>query len=192
MRVDAVQREREPDRQATRPAGELVAEVARVVGVVVGAQHVDVRTVLGVDRASELRLPVHQRARTRWREEPLVRVDDERVGPSDAGELDASSGSSMAARPYAPSTWNHASHLLGDVGASVEIVDDPCVGRSAGRDDDADVAPVADRRAQRRQPVSRQSGPVGTTSGSSPSRCSALSTEACAVSATATTRRSPA
>ena len=50
-------------------------------------------------------------------------------------------------------------------------------------------SPMAARSAS---PVMRQSGPVGTTRDSRPRRCRALSTEACAVSATATKRRPPA
>jgi hypothetical protein len=84
--IEAMQREGEPQRHPTGPAGELEAEIARVVRVIVGAQHVDVGAVLGVHFAGQVRLPVHQRARSGGREQPLVRIDDERVGPLDARE----------------------------------------------------------------------------------------------------------
>ena len=80
MCIDAVEGEREPDRQTAGPTGELITEVARVVGIVARAQHIDVRTVLGVDVASERGLAIDERARARCSEQPLVRIDDERVG----------------------------------------------------------------------------------------------------------------
>ena len=84
--IDAVQRQREPDRQPARPTRQLIAEIARVVGIVAGAQHVDVRAVLGVHIARQARLAIHQRARTAGGEQPLVRIDDERVGTIQTGE----------------------------------------------------------------------------------------------------------
>ena len=54
--------------------------------VVLHVQHVEVARVLGVRRAREAGLAVEERAAVERREQPLVRVHDERVGVAQPGE----------------------------------------------------------------------------------------------------------
>ena len=84
--VGAVDHEREPQRQAAGPARQVVGVVGRVplVRAVVVVDGVEVRRVLGVHALGEPRLAVEQRGAVERREQPLVRVDDERVGELDA------------------------------------------------------------------------------------------------------------
>ncbi len=147
--IDTVQGEREPDRQTAGPPGELVTEIARVVRLVVGAQHVDVRAVLRVHQASERGLSVHERTRAGRCEQPLVWIDDERVGALEAGEpsmqlRQQDRGQSVGAVDVQPGV-----DLTGHVGAAVEIVDHAGIGRATGGHDDADIAPITDRGTQR-------------------------------------------
>ena len=86
VRVGAVHGEREPQRQAARPPGELVRVVGRVPPVGLVVDHVEVRRVLRVHRAGERGVAVEQRRAVERRVQPLVRVDHERVGVLDAGE----------------------------------------------------------------------------------------------------------
>ena len=82
--VRAVGSQREPERQATRPPGEVHGEVGRI----------PLRTVHRLEIAGELRvgvgpvfgLAVKQGTAVEGGEQPLVGVHDERVGMLDADE----------------------------------------------------------------------------------------------------------
>ena len=144
--IDAVQRQREPDRQSSGTPGELVAEIARVVRIVTGAQHIDVRTVLGVHLSSEIGFAIDQRARAARREQPLVRIDDERVGTIQPGEPVAQLRQQQRRQAVGAVDVEPRADLCGDVGTSGQIVDHSCVRRAARGDDDADVGAITDRR----------------------------------------------
>src|SRR5947208_3278964 len=67
------------------PAGQLDREVGRVP-LALDVHRVEVTGVLGMGGARLRRVAVDQRTRVERREQPLVRIDDERVGLLDAGE----------------------------------------------------------------------------------------------------------
>ena len=77
--LGAVDGEREPERDAARAAGQVHPVVGRVVGLLVAVERVLPRRALAVRGAAERRLAVQKRARVERREQPLVRVDDQRV-----------------------------------------------------------------------------------------------------------------
>ena len=94
VRIEAVHGHGEPDRQATGPPGQVVGVVARVplLGVV-AVEDLQVGGVLGVDRLGQIGLAVEQRGAVERCEQPLVGIDDERVGPFEPGELVPARGS---------------------------------------------------------------------------------------------------
>lgn len=81
----AVGREGEPEGQAAGAAREVRGEVGRAPVARLG-QGVEVLGVLRVRAAAEIGVAVDERARVERREQPLVRVDDERVGAFDPCE----------------------------------------------------------------------------------------------------------
>ena len=116
--------EREPERQAAGAAGQADRVVGRVPLGGLG-EHVEVAGVLGVRGPGQRRVAVEQGAAVERREEPLVRVDDERVRSARCRRrARAPTGRRAPAPPYAPSTWNHSPnsrHTSRDRG---EVVDD--------------------------------------------------------------------
>ena len=115
--------EREPERQPARPPGEVDGVVGRVPARC-RLDRVEVAGVLRVGRARQLGPAVQERAAVERREEPLVRVDDERVGALDPGERGrAPTGAASAAPPYAPSTCNHRPRSVAHVGDAGQVVD---------------------------------------------------------------------
>ena len=81
-------------------AGQVEGVVARVplLGVL-AVEHLEVLGVLGVDRLGQVGLAVDERGAVEGGEEPLVRVDDERVGPLEAVEAARTDGAKSAAAP---------------------------------------------------------------------------------------------
>ena len=101
------------------------------------------------------------------------------------------SGTRRAAAPYAPSTWNHAPNSSATSARPARPSTTPAlVDPAAATTRPTSLRSCIDSRSA--APVNRPSSPVGTTSTSDrPSKRNELPTEACAVSATATQRRSP-
>ena len=90
----------------------------------------------------EFGVPVDQRTAVEGREEPLVRVEDERVSLLDAGVFVAyrsgkDSGSAVRAVDVEPPTA-----LLRNLSKPGEIVDDAAIGRTRGADDSGDIADI--------------------------------------------------
>ena len=116
-------------------------------------QHLEVLRVLGVHRLGQVRLAVDQRGAVEGREEPFVRVDDERVGPLESGELLAHRGREERRRAaVGPVDVEPQRLLCRHVGHAVEVVDDPGVGRARRGHHADDVGPprvVAQRGTQR-------------------------------------------
>ena len=83
--IRAVRREREPQRQTARAPGQVMCVIARVP-VRSDVQRVQVRRLLPVGGPRHRGIPVEERTRVERREQPLVRVDDERICPVDAAE----------------------------------------------------------------------------------------------------------
>ena len=132
-----------------------------------------------------------QRGAVERREQPLVGIDDERVGPFESGELVPDRGGEQGGAAVGAVDVEPQRALLGHVGHPGEIVDDAGVGRP-GRGDNADdvVGPrvAAPGRPRSAAPVSRWSS-VGTISASTPMTWSALPTEEWASSLTAISGR---
>jgi len=79
-----VRGEREPEGQPARPAAQVDGVVG---GIELAPLHVlEIAGLLGVRRPGQLGVAVEQGAGVERREEPLVRVDDERVAALDAVE----------------------------------------------------------------------------------------------------------
>ncbi len=81
--IDPVHRQREPQRQAPGPPGEVVGVVGRVPLARPVVDDVQVGGVLLVHRTRHRRFPVQQGGAVERGEQPLVRVHDERVGVLD-------------------------------------------------------------------------------------------------------------
>ena len=114
--------------------------------MVVGAQHVDVGTVLRVRLPGQPRLPVDQRARPRGREHPLVWVDDEGVGALDAGVALTHLGQQHRRQAVGAIHVEPCPQVGGDLGATGKIVDDAGIRAAAGSDHDGDVVAMTDGR----------------------------------------------
>ena len=151
----AVRREGEPEGEAAHATGEVVGVVRRRPF----ARGVDVLEVLGLlseRRRGKAWIAVEDRGAVERREQPLVRVDHDRVGPLDPVEQrpDGGGGESRAAvRAVDVQPDAEPPADLGDAG---EIVDVAAVRRAAGRGDGEDAVEVlaVQRRLQRlpRQP----------------------------------------
>ena len=175
-------------RQPAGPSGQVVGVVARVPFLgIVAVEDVEVRGVLGVDRLGQIGLAVDQRGAVEGREQPLVGIDDERVGPFEAGELGPG--------PRARTAPRRRRHRRCGTTASAPAATSATPARSSTMP--ALVVPAvattamtssargcASRAARSAAPVRRWSS-VGTTSASTPMTCRALPTEEWASSLTA-------
>ena len=98
-------------------------------------QHVEILGLLGVRAATVVNVAVHQRAAVVWSEQPLVRVDDETVGPFDAVELMTNTRSAQRRQPVRTIDVEPDVLAVAKSRDAVEIVDHTEVGGSARRDD---------------------------------------------------------
>ena len=106
-------------------------------------QHLEVLGVLGVHRLGQVGPAVDQRGAVEGGEEPLVRVDDERVGALETPELiPHRRGEERRRAAVGAVDMEPQPVLVGDVGHTVEIVDDARVGRSRRGDHTDHVAPA--------------------------------------------------
>ena len=156
--VEAVHGHGEPQRQPAGPARQVEGVVARIplLGVL-AVQHLEVLRVLGVHRLGQVGLSVDQRGAVEGREQPLVGVDDERVGPLESGELLAHRRGEERRRAAVGAVDVEPQRMLcRDVGHAVEVVHDAGVGRPRRGHDADDVAPAAGRRAGPPQRVAGQ------------------------------------
>ena len=154
-------------REAARPTREVVRVVGRVpVGR--GQRRVEVRRQLPVGRERQRRISVQQRARVVRREQPLVRVHDERVGPLDTVEQ-RPDGRRQERRASVGAVHVEPESAVGaDVRDAGEVVDGPGVRRSGARHDGehavAAVGLERRSRAHHRSAVPRASWGTESTS----------------------------
>ena len=130
--VEAVDGQREPQREAPGAPGQVEGVVARVPLLGLPAvQDVEVLGVLGVHRLGQVGLAVDQGGAVEGREEPLVRIDDERVGPLETGEPVPHRGREQRGGPAVGAVDVKPQRVLGgDVRHARQVVDDAGVGRA--------------------------------------------------------------
>jgi alpha,alpha-trehalose phosphorylase len=136
--LGSVYRQREPQRQAPSPPGEVIRVVGRVPLLWRVVDDVEVGGVLRVHRPGEPRVAVEQRGAVERGEQPLVRVHDERVGVLDAvvpvpDARREQAGAAVGAVHVEPEVV-----LSGDFGGTGQVVDDAGVRRARGRHDRRD------------------------------------------------------
>ena len=102
--------------------------------------------MLRVDGPGQRRIPVEQRARVERREQPLVRVDHQRVDPFDAGELGPGTGCAESGAAVRGVDVEPHAALRGDVGEPGQVVDDAGVRGPGRRGDRADRIRIGIRR----------------------------------------------
>ena len=139
--VEAVDGQREPQREPAGASRQVEGVVARVpLFGVLAVQDLEVLGVLGVHRLGQVGLAVDQGGAVEGSEEPLVRVDDERVGPLEAGELVSDGWGEQRGGPAVRAVDVEPQGVLGGhVGHACQVVDDAGVGRPRGGHDGDDV-----------------------------------------------------
>ena len=132
IRVGPVRREREPQGEPACAAGEVVGQIGGVQGGLrLGG--FEVRGVLPVCCDGERRIAIDEGAGVVGREQPLVRVDDERVGALDAIEERPDARCEQRGAPVGGVDVEPETPVGTRVGHPRQVVDDPGVRRAGAR-----------------------------------------------------------
>ncbi len=131
--IGPVDGQREPQGKSSGPPGQVIGVVAGVPLVrPVGVEHVEVRGVLGVDGLGQTGFAVDQGGTVEGGEEPLVRVDHERIGQFDALEPVSCRRGEQGRSPIGPVHVEPHRACPGHGPHPGQVVDDPGVGGPSG------------------------------------------------------------